>query len=69
MWGNPEPCDNVDCGTHGSCQEDSYGDAFCSCDFGYEDNNLQCVHVCDGVDCSGHGTCVEESGWLAGTDI
>ncbi|MFO7736704.1 MAG: leucine-rich repeat domain-containing protein, partial [bacterium] len=63
MWGNPEPCDNVDCGTHGSCQEDSYGDAFCSCDFGYEDNNLQCVHVCDGVDCSGHGICdVDSSG-------
>lgn len=66
-----DPCEELDCGTHGSCQlVDNV--AACSCDFGYapplctacatgfhQGNAGTCVpdSACDGVTCGGHGQC------------
>jgi len=56
----PNPCDEPN---KGVCKPDG-GQAVCSCDAGYQDNdgNGTCVPVCDESYCSGHGTCSDATG-------
>eukprot|EP01052_Picozoa_sp_SAG31_P016501 SAG31_NODE_1095_length_9928_cov_5.441042_4_plen_167_part_00 len=49
----PDPCFEVDCGEHGSCDGGT-----CQCEQGYSGVSCAIFDPCDGVDCGGHGHCV-----------
>ncbi len=56
-----DPCDQVDCGPHGTCEPQA-GEAACSCDDGYHAEGLTCEEdvppdPCEGVVCGAHASC------------
>lgn len=60
------PCDDVDCGEHGSCQVVSDA-ATCSCDVGYHADGLSCmidvvVDLCKDVSCDSWQGCNADTG-------
>ncbi len=61
-----DPCDPNPCTEEHKtqCENDGSGNAICSCDPGYHDEDGLCVQdqVCQGDTCSGHGTCDDTTG-------
>ncbi|MBI5527245.1 MAG: hypothetical protein HY897_13000 [Deltaproteobacteria bacterium] len=68
-----DPCNGVDCSSHGYCVPDpddtaaAKGSLFCICAVGYVAEGQTCIpdpnavvekDTCEGMDCSGHGKCV-----------
>ncbi|MBU1017758.1 hypothetical protein KKA33_01890 [Patescibacteria group bacterium] len=49
---NPNPCDDVDCGSHGDCV-----DGVCDCDDGWQGDSCDEQNLCFGIEC-GNGDCV-----------
>eukprot|EP01050_Picozoa_sp_SAG11_P007859 SAG11_NODE_667_length_7841_cov_19.517954_3_plen_521_part_00 len=49
----PDPCFDVDCGEHGSCDGGT-----CQCEQGYSRETCDVFDPCASVDCGGHGSCV-----------
>jgi len=47
---NPDPCDQVDCGSHGTCSPET---GICECDMGYLPEGDGCV----AAECSGNAAC------------
>lgn len=70
--GGDDACEDVDCGSYGTCALDASDAAYCECDTGYHADALLCVvdvvDPCEGVLCSDHGTCVVDTSDQAGCE-
>ena len=47
-------CDNVDCGTHGSCDMNT---GLCVCESGWKGDSCETETACELINCGEHGTC------------
>eukprot|EP01051_Picozoa_sp_SAG22_P017037 SAG22_NODE_2539_length_2463_cov_16.648054_2_plen_504_part_00 len=58
----PDPCFDVDCGDHGSCD-----DGTCQCEQGYSGESCGAFDPCAGVDCGSEGSCANGHCTILGT--